>query len=928
MTHTSAGLVLLMALVRSSPAAAAQPLHGQAPAQLSGTVFDTATGRPIPGATIQIDGTTLRGSTDQDGRYRLRAVASGQQVLRISAIGYAPLVRTVQVPSSGALVVDVFMARSALKLPGITVTAEPAGRARGELSTASVIEGEAIRHQTAASLSGVLELIPGVVLQPPGLDGVQQFALRAVPVSTGSQGAGAVQPSAGALASFGTQIVLDGVPLSNNANLQSLGSRGELSLPSAAGGGIDLRRLPATTIDRVEVIRGIPSARFGDLTQGAILVDTRAGTIDPEVLVRLDPRSVEATIVGGAGLSATHEGSVTLDLARTRVAPGQTEDESYRIAAQAAHRLATGRLRLDTRLDGFQLVEDRPETPAFPGIQSRSRDRGIRLSQRGRLELGEITRLEWTAGFEALRQRSLTRSNLLRGAEPFTDRLTEGRQVGRFVAGAYNARVDLVGDPRHLYGRVELMRDRAGIGGTAVTHAGIELRREWNGGAGYQFAIDRPPQASFNGVNGYDRPRRFDDAPPLVTTGLYATHRGWWPLGSASGVAVQGGLRLDLLQDGSSWLSGARDAALQPRLSVELVPRTGLRLRAGAGRLAKVPALSALAPGLQYYDLVNLNHFANDPAERLAVLTTRIIDRTNPDLGYIVSDRLEAAVEADIGAGAFLSLVAFRDRTTSAVGILAEPTFFEREHFRVVDSTAGLGRPPDIEEPAFAVDSVPVLIDRPANTLTFTSRGAELVASLPEIPGTRTRLSVLGSWSTSRAENRDIELGNGFGNFQLSSQAARTPYWAGSTRTGERFLVTTRLIHHQPGAGLMVTGTVQLYLEDRIQNLGGTDTLAFAGYVTRAGELVPVPVERRGDPEFADLRQARTGLITDAQESPDDWLFSLQVAKSLPAGGRLAFYAFNAFGRVGTYAAATVAPRLFSSARFGLEVTMPVAVWR
>jgi hypothetical protein len=646
------------------------------------------------------------------------------------------------------------------------------------------------------------------------------------------------------------------------------------------------------------------------------------------VLVRLDPRTVEATIVGGAGIGATHQGSATLDLARTRVAPGQTEDESYRIAGQAAHRLETARLRVDTRLDGFQLIEDRPETPAFPGIESRSRDNGLRLSQRGRLELGRITRLEWTAAFEALKQRSLTRSNLLRGAEPFTDRLTEGRQVGRFVAGVYNARVDLEGDPRHVYGRLELVRDLTAMGGTGVSHAGIELRREWNGGAGYQFDIERPPQISFNGVNGYDRPRRFDDAPPLVTTGLYATHRGWWQLGSTSGVAVQGGLRMDLLQEGSSWLSGARDAALQPRLTVELVPRTGLRLRAGGGRLAKVPALPALAPGLQYYDLVNLNHFANDPAERLAVLTTRIVDRTNPDLGYTVSDRLEAAIEADIGSGAFLSLVAFRDRTTNAVGILAEPTFFERERFRVVDSTTGLGRPPDFEEPAFAVDSVPVLIDRPSNNLTLKSHGAELVAALPEIPGTRTRISVLGSWTSSRMENRDIEFGNGFGGFQLSSNVLRTPYWAGSARTGKRLLVTTRLIHHQPAAGLIITGTVQLYLQDRLQNLGGTDTLSFAGYVTRAGELVPVPVERRGDPEFVDIRQARTGLITDAQESPDDWLFSLQLAKSLPAGGRLAFYAFNAFGRVGTYAAATVAPRLFSSARFGLEVTMPVAVWR
>jgi hypothetical protein len=121
---------------------------------------------------------------------------------------------------------------------------------------------------------------------------------------------------------------------------------------------------------------------------------------------------------------------------------------------------------------------------------------------------------------------------------------------------------------------------------------------------------------------------------------------------------------------------------------------------------------------------------------------------------------------------------------------------------------------------------------------------------------------------------------------------------------------------------------VQVYVREQLQNLGGTDTLAFAGYLTRAGELVAVVPERRGDPEFADVRVARTALITAVQRGPSDWLFSLQVAKSLPAGGRLSFYAFNAFNRIGHYGEASVATRLFPSARFGLEVTMPVAGWR
>ncbi len=897
-------------------------------ASISGRVTDAASSTPLSQAIVTLEGTAYAATADAEGRYRLSGVPGGPQVLRVIRIGYSPVRKAVVVPFAGELTVDISMAQSALNLPNITVTADPVSRARGELGTASVIEREAIKNQTAVSLQGLLELLPGVTLQPPGLDGVQQFGLRSVPISSGSGGTGGGQPSAGQLASFGTQIVLDGVPVSNNANLQSLGPRGELALSTSAGGGIDLRRLPASTIERVEVIRGIPSARFGDMTQGAVLVDTRAGRVDPELLVLLDARTVEASIIGGTSFGRWQTGSGTFNLARTRVAPGQTDDESYRFALQVAHRLERQGLVLDTRFDAFQLVQDRPESQLFPGIESHSRDNGFRVSERLRLDLGPRSRLEWTAAFDLNRQRGMSRDNKLRAAQAFTNRLTEGTQVGKFIGGVYNARVDLQGDPRSIYSRLELVAQPNWLGVGETFRTGIELRREWNAGPGVLFDIEFPPQSDFNGVNGYDRPRRFDLIPPMVTTALYADERVSWPLGREAHLAVQGGLRLDLLQNGRSWFSGARDRLLQPRLNVELAPTGWFRFRAGAGQIAKTPGLASLHPGLQYYDLVNVNYYANDPAERLAVLTTRIVDPTNATLGYSRADRFEAGFEATLAPGADIAFTAFRDRVTGAVGTVAEPTSFLRELFRIVDSTTGTGRPPDYQFPAFATDTVPVLIDRPSNNLTVTSSGVELILTIPEIPRLRTRFAIQGSYLKQRQEDAGVEYSRDFSAFQLTSFIPRSPYWVGATRTGDRLLLTSRLIHQQPEAGLVITGTIQFTLRETRQNLGNTDTLSFAGYITRAGMLVPVPEADRTLPQYHDLRQPRGGLLSDPQKAPVDWLFSLQVAKTLPGGGRLSFYAFNAFDRIGNYGNRTTTPRLFPPARFGLEVTMPVVVWR
>jgi outer membrane receptor protein involved in Fe transport len=869
---------------------------------------------------VSVEGSPLRAVTDDAGRFQLTNVPPGPQVIRVARIGYAPLRHQLVVPTAGTVTLDLTVAKNALQLPGLVVTADPSSRAQGELGTASVIGSDAIKNQTAASLSGVLELVPGTLLQPPGLDGVQQFGLRAVPIGAGSApGVGSVSgPTASLLASFGTQIILDGVPASNNVNLQSLGPRGELTFASAAGGGIDLRRIPAATIERVEVIRGLPSARFGDLTQGVVLVDTRAGAIDPESRVRLDARTVEATLLGGRRLSATSTGTASVNIARTRLAPGFRDDIGSRVTGQLAHRYEGARFTLDTRLDGYQVLEDEPATAQIPDLAARSRDMGFRLSERLRWHLGERARIDWTAALEGIRQRSFTESPLLRGAMPFTNRLTEGMQDGKFIGGTYVARVDVNGDPRHFYSRLEAAR--------GDLRAGLELRREWNGGPGYVFDIEFPPQVNFNGVNGYDRPRRFDSIPPLVTSALYVDDRISRTFGNGWMLNVQAGTRLDLLHWGSHWLTAARDNVLQPRLQLELQPASRFRLRAGAGRLAKMPALGDLFPAPQYYDLVNFNWYANDPNERRAILTTRILQRQNPNLQMSRADKAELGAEWDLGGGGQLALVGYLDRVRGAIGIDLTPQFLIRDRYAVDSSTINQGRPPDVLQPPIASDTVPVLIDRPDNNLDLRSRGFELTAILPEIAPLRTRVAVLAAWTHSRLASRGLDFGVGFDDFQLNERVPRAPYWQSVIQTGERLLVTTRLIHHQPKIGLIITATVQLFVRELRNNEGGTDTLAFAGYITRAGVLVPVPEAQRADSQYHDLRIPRIGVLNSPQEAPVDWLFGLQVSKSLPLDGRLSFYAFNAFDRIGSYGGRTTAPRLFPSARFGLEVTMPLGL--
>jgi len=911
-------------------------------ATIGGRVLEMETERGLSDVVVSLEGTEIAALTDSVGRYRLVDVPAGPRVLRAQRVGFAVARLQITVPAGGALTRDIRLSVSALRMEDITVTADAASRARGELGTASVIERDAIEHLTATSLSGVLQLVPGFQAQVPGLDGVEQVSLRSVPTASNlfgvSAGAG-VNRTPADLASFGTLIVLDGIPLSNNANLQSLGPRGgnDLRFTTSANGGIDLRRIPASTIERVEVIRGVPSVRYGDLTQGAIVVETRAAPVPPILEAKFDERTMEGSGVGGFTFAGPgHAGTLAFDIARTLTQPGTADDESTRIAGQLAHRAAFGgrraeagsdpKLSLDTRIDLFQLIDDRPENPDVrPDREFRSRDRGLRVAERARLRLREGSHLSFSGTLSVLDQSSFSRAPQVSGVQPFTDRITEGRQEGFYIGGFYTARVDVDGTPWLAYSRLEWENRFAGIGADHELVAGSELRREWNTGPGLQFDPEFPPFVSFNGVRGYDRPRRYDEIPALVTSGFYLGDRVSTSLGPLP-VNVQAGLRYDLLHDEGSWFGGVRDGVVQPRVNLEVQPASGLRLRGGWGRTAKAPALGDLFPAPQYFDLVNVNFFANDPAERLAVLTTFIRDPTNPELGFSRGRKAEAGVELGLG-GATLSLVAFRDAIEGGVGIGSEPAFIPRDHFALSDSTTGNGVPPMIIEPPVSTDSVPILIDRPGNILDVVNRGLELTATLPEIAAIGTRLNLTGSWveTETSSDARFFGTRNDFRTFQLSSAQSRTPYWEGFAERGERILFLYRIIHHQPTLGLVATLTIQHNVFDEVDDTSAIDTLAFAGYVTRAGDLVPVPPERRGDPEFADLRQPRSGRSLPARSARSDWFANFQVSKALPLDGQLRVWAFNYLDRRGQFTESDRLSRPYPAVRFGLEVMLPTA---
>lgn len=181
------------------------------------------------------------------------------------------------------------------------------------------------------------------------------------------------------------------------------------------------------------------------------------------------------------------------------------------------------------------------------------------------------------------------------------------------------------------------------------------------------------------------------------------------------------------------------------------------------------------------------------------------------------------------------------------------------------------------------------------------------------------------AWTETEQVKHDLEFGGAtrFRDFQLAPAQTRIPYWDARVRNGRSVLANYRLIHQQPELGLVITAWVQHNVSDRVWDEGGTDTLSWGGYLTRDGELVAVPRERRTEAEYSDLRRTRSGLVKEIRSTPADWMMGVQVSKSLPLEGRLSFWAFNALDRRGYQIEVDVHPRSYSSRRFGVELSLP-----
>ena len=265
---------------------------------LSITVTEKGSREAIIMATLQLQPSGAMAVTDVDGQAKIANVPTGDYTLQISYVGFEPINTRLKVTKDLQLTYQMVPTSLALREVKVVARQKESGA-----STSSVIGRQAIDHLQATSLADVMQLIPGQLMGNHDLTQQSNLQLRTLVNNNTS--------------AFGSSIVVDGMPISNNGAL----SQGQFS--STAFTGTDLRQISADDIDNVEVIRGIPSAEYGDLTSGLVVVHSKVGVTPYQVKAKINPGLQNYSVGKGFNLGEAGIVNISADYAKAWGDPRQ-----------------------------------------------------------------------------------------------------------------------------------------------------------------------------------------------------------------------------------------------------------------------------------------------------------------------------------------------------------------------------------------------------------------------------------------------------------------------------------------------------------------------------------------------------------------------------------------------------------------------------
>ena len=869
---------------------------------------------PLGFATVSFPDYATGTTTDDDGRYTLKGVPTGRARMLVQFLGKLSVDTVLNLTHDAEL--SFTLQNEDFRLKEVTVTAT---NSRAGKSTASNISRQAMDHMQATSLYDIMALMPGGLSTEPSLNSSQQISIRQL------AGSNTTEEDLNAL---GTAIIRDGAPISNNSNLSALNPTvsaggGAIAGGASPTGGVDVRSISTENIESVEVIRGIPSVEYGDLTSGAVIIHSKAGREPLRVKAKANPNVYQVSMGTGYELGGRKGAlNISADYAYNRNQPTASYVHYERATAKLLYSnvFLNNKLRSNTSLDFLYGKDQRDPNPDDLSTQttSRGRDVGVTLNTNGTWSLnkGWLKTLRYVVSGTYTAKDSYRQTLYATTTAPYsmstTDGTTlsnlagqhiydaDGNEITHFtdaesayyaqrLASSYVGRYDIDSREVNAFAKVtaNLFKQSGQVNNRILL--GVDFKTDGNLGEGKSYSAAAPPKVITGDASC--RPRRYKDIPFVNQLGAFVEENFTWNIGERE-LNLQAGLRYDHV----SVVGGT----LSPRVnaSIDILPEA-LSLRGGYGITAKMPTLLYLHPEAAYFEYINYDELMNESipeGERLYITTTKVHDTQNRDLK--VAKNYKAEVGVDVKAGkAKLSVTAFKESLKNGYALAETQTSFSAygvsEYARNADGQLTLT----------GVSPVLSSWNTPTNNLRAESKGVEVDLNLGRIDAIRTAFQLSGSWLRSESWSNGYDFYNKTPSTRpYANRVDVAIYEPGSVRSyRERMVTTLRATHNLPKIGFVVTLTAQAVWRDANWKCYGNDSIP-VGYIAlqdgsahwfKEGQFGSV--QQVKDAGYEHLLQYPSHSAAIKESYDPYFCFNLNVTKEISDMMRVSFFANNMF---------------------------------
>lgn len=753
-------------------------------------------------------------------------------------------------------------------LPNIVVTAIES-KAPG---STSLLPASTIGHVQPTSAADLIQLLPGGLTGNSGFNVPQYFTVREVTFANNGN-------RTSASIAEGMQIVIDGSPLHQNANINS---------PYT---GADTRFLSMNGLERVEVVRGIPSAQYGNLTNGVLMMKTRTGEMPLTLGIRYNPNLKQYT--AGKGFSISPAGH-TLNL----LADYTTQDLFH----TGGLRLANGyrwlpggtplllNLSYSARIGGVKLVIDDKDRS-----QKQRQDHRFSISsewQPNRRMLQELSlRIDVSASKNIDETYQVTNANI-----GTTDATVSGETVAHLYATRYIAH-KLIHE-RPVYAEAEVIASThlpLAHNGQITLKAGANWRSEGNRGRGVQFDAALPPDGSI-------RPRPYSDIPFLHNGALFAETTVRWQQ-----LTLQAGMRYQAQMASGYDVAGSAEPRINLNYTVLSTPNYQLRLKGGAGLMSYMPTTTQLYPGPTYND--HISFYYNDSKANNSLLLINVHapgEVRNTSLRPTVNRKMEAGFMLETPA-VRLDMTGFFERQTGGFVTIKD---FIPYTWRDYDTPHTSGLRPEYHDGQVWINGEPVdsnektsftKISTPLNALQTRKYGIEMTADFGTFQPLLTSLIVDGAWLHIRRTDNSLSAKTS------TNEVGGEPYpYIGYYNTGingignerilEQLTSNFRFITRIPRIGLVTTLTLQMIWMTKDQTLyngGELETITPVYWSTADGIRHPYTEAEQENGDFYYL----TNLIHKEAFKQNSYkpygLINVRISKEFTRYVTLSFFANN-----------------------------------